>query len=76
VEALAEESENQIEFYDMEAGPNLQFIADLGVSGLPTFLFYKDGGLIGSLAGTNILMDEITAVKNKILKGSGSAWTG
>jgi hypothetical protein len=65
---LAEESETLVSFYNMEAGPNLQFLADLGVSGLPTFLFYKDGGLKGSLAGTNILMDEITAETKKLLE--------
>jgi hypothetical protein len=66
VEALAEESEHQIGFYNMEAGPNLEFLAELGISGLPTFLFYKNGALRDSLAGTNILMDEI-AVETKSL---------
>jgi len=65
---LAEESENQISFYNLEAGPNLKFLADLGVSGLPTFLFYKSGALKGSLAGTNILMDEISAETKKLLE--------
>lgn len=64
---MAEESEDQVSFYNLEPGPNLQFIADLGVSGLPTFLFYKDGEVKGSLAGQNILMDEITAETEKLL---------
>jgi thioredoxin 1 len=64
---LAEESEDRIRFYNMEAGPNLEFLAELDVSGLPTFLFYKDGEVKGSLAGTNILMEEITAETEKIL---------
>jgi len=63
---LAEESEDQVSFYNMEPGPNLQFLADLGVSGLPTFMFYKDGDLKSSLAGSNILMDEITAETKKL----------
>ena len=63
---MAEESENQIDFFNMEAGPNLEFLAELGVSGLPTFLFYKNGALRDSLAGRNILMDEI-AVETKSL---------
>ena len=50
----------------MEPGPNLQFLADLGVSGLPTFMFYKDGDLKSSLAGSNILMDEITTETKKL----------
>ena len=51
----------------MEAGPNLQFLADLDVSGLPTFLFYIDGEVKGSLAGTNILLDEISTETAKLL---------
>ena len=51
----------------MEAGPNLEFLAELDVSGLPTFLFYKDGEMKGSLAGTNILMDEITTEAEKLV---------
>jgi thioredoxin 1 len=65
---LAEESEDQIRFYNMEAGPNLDFLAELDISGLPTFLFYKDGEVMGSLAGTNILMDEITVETEKLLE--------
>ena len=65
---MAEESEERVSFYNMEAGPNLQFLADLGVSGLPTFLFYKDGEEQGSLAGVNILMDEITSEIKKLLE--------
>ena len=63
---MAEESENRIGFYNLEAGPNLEFLVELGVSGLPTFLFYKNGALRDSLAGTNILIDEI-AVETKSL---------
>lgn len=51
----------------MEAGPNLKFLAELDVSGLPTFLFYEDGEEKGLLAGTNILMDEITAETEKLV---------
>ena len=64
---MAEESEGQVNFYNMEAGPNLKFLADLDVSGLPTFLFYKDREVKSLLAGTNILMDEITAETEKLV---------
>lgn len=64
---MAEELEKQISFCNMEAGPNLQFIADLGVSGLPTFLYYMNGELKGSLAGTNILMEEIVSEAKSLL---------
>jgi thioredoxin 1 len=65
---LAEKSEARVSFYNLEAGPNLQFLADLDVSGLPTFLFYKDGEVKSSLAGTNILLDEIIAETAKLLR--------
>ena len=64
---MAEESEDRVSCYNLEAGPNLDFLVKLDVSGLPTFLFYKDGKVKGSLAGTNILMDEITAETEKLL---------
>jgi hypothetical protein len=51
----------------MEAGPNLKFLVELEVSGLPTFLFYKDREVKSLLAGTNILMDEITAETEKLV---------
>ncbi len=66
---MAEESENRIRFFDMKPGPNLKFLADLGVSGLPTFLFYKDGEVKVSLAGTHTRMDEIAAAVEKLLEG-------
>ena len=66
---MAEESEDQVSFYNMEAGPNLKFLAELDVSGLPTFLFYKDREVKSLLAGTNILMDEITAETEKLVRG-------
>lgn len=66
---MAQESEDQVNFYNMEAGPNLKFLAELDVSGLPTFLFYEDGEEKGLLAGTNILMDEITAETEKLVRG-------
>ena len=64
---MAEESEDHVNFYNMEAGPNLKFLVELDVSGLPTFLFYKDREVKSLLAGTNILMDEITAETEKLV---------
>ena len=62
------EFEDRVDFYDMEAGPNLAFLAEAGVSGLPTFLFYKGGEAKGSLAGTNVLPEEIAAEAGKLLE--------
>jgi len=43
----------------MEVGPNREFLAELDVSGLPTFLFYRNGQKKSLLAGANILIEEI-----------------
>jgi len=43
----------------MEIGPNRQLLIELNVSGLPTFLFYKNGQKSSILAGQNIFLDEI-----------------
>ena len=52
----------------MELGPNREYLVELGVSGLPTFLFYKNGQELASLAGRNILMDEIWEHADKLLQ--------
>jgi thioredoxin 1 len=67
VEALAEESEENVRFYAMEVGPNRELLIELGVSGLPTFLFYKDGQEISSLAGVNTRLEEIGEHTRKLL---------
>lgn len=64
---MAQEVETRIRFYKMEPGPNLEFLADLGVSGLPTFLFYTGGDVKVSLAGTHIQMDEIVAAIGELI---------
>lgn len=64
---MAQEVENRIRFYKLEPGPNLEFLADLGVSGLPTFLFYKDGEVKVSLSGTHTRMDELVAAIGELI---------
>ena len=51
----------------MKVGPNRDYLVKLNVSGLPTFLFYKNGQEMGSLAGRNILMEEVMAQTDKLL---------
>lgn len=43
----------------MNAGPNRDFLIELGISGLPSFLFYKNGKMQGLLAGSNTWIEEI-----------------
>jgi thiol:disulfide interchange protein len=49
----------RIDFYNMEIGPNRQLLIELNVSGIPSFLFFKQGQKSSVLAGRNILLDEI-----------------
>ena len=67
VEALADELAGRVNFYRMEIGPNRQLLIELNVSGLPTFLFYKNGQKPGFLAGNNILLNEIKDNSEKLL---------
>ncbi len=59
VEAISEEFAGKADFYRMEVGPNRELLIQLDVSGLPTFLFYKEGRPQSTLAGKNILIEEI-----------------
>ena len=67
VEAFAEELAGRVNFYKMEIGPNRQLLIELNVSGLPTFLFYKNGQKSSFLAGKNIFLDEIKDHSGKLL---------
>ena len=58
---------DRISFYRMEIGPNRQLLIELNVSGLPTFLFFKNGEKSSFLAGKNIFMDEIKDHSEKLL---------
>jgi thiol:disulfide interchange protein len=52
----------------MEIGPNRQLLIELNVSGLPTFLFYKNGQKSSFLAGKNIFLDEIKDHSERLMK--------
>ena len=43
----------------MEAGPNREFLIELDISGLPSFLFFKNGKKKSFLAGSNTRIEEI-----------------
>lgn len=67
VEALADELADRIDFYRMEIVSNQQLLIDLNVSGLPSFLFFKNGQKASVLAGNNIILDEIKDHSEKLL---------
>jgi thioredoxin 1 len=59
VEALAGELADRIRFIKLEIINNQQLLIDLNVSGLPSFLFYKGGQKVSTLAGAHIIITEI-----------------
>jgi hypothetical protein len=59
VEALSSEFAKRVNFYSLEAGPNREFLIELNISGLPSFLFYRKGKKNSFLAGSNTLIEEI-----------------
>jgi thioredoxin-like negative regulator of GroEL len=67
VEAFADELAGRITFYKLEIVPNQQLLIDLNVSGLPSFLFFKNGQKASVLAGSNIFLDEIKDHTDRLL---------
>jgi thioredoxin-like negative regulator of GroEL len=67
VEALADEMSGRVNFYQMAIGPNRELLIELNVSGLPTFLFFRNGRKESFLAGRNIFLDEIKDHSEKLL---------
>jgi thioredoxin 1 len=67
VEAYAEKLVGKVNFFKMEIGPNRELLIELNVSGLPSFLFYKEGQKASFLAGKNIFLDEIKDHSKKLL---------
>jgi thioredoxin 1 len=68
VEAHADAVADEIDFIKMEIVSNQQLLIDLNVSGLPTFLFFKNGQKAGVLAGNNITLAEIERYCTKLLR--------
>lgn len=69
VEGLAGEIEKDLRFYTMEVAPNRELLIELGVSGFPTFLFYRDGQQVSSLAGVHTQLEEIRESAQALLQG-------
>jgi len=58
-EALEKEYEFKVNFCSVSAGQNKDLLKSLNISGLPTFLFYKNGELSGTLVGNNLDREEL-----------------
>ena len=69
VETLArEEYEGKVNFYIVNAGANRKLVDILNVTGVPTFLFYKNGQLFATMAGAHLKKDDIRKKTEELLK--------
>lgn len=66
IEAISEEVKTWAEVVKLDASVEMDLVQSLGVSGLPTFLIYKNGQIVGSIVGAvpkTALMDLLTKAK-------------
>jgi thioredoxin 1 len=60
VEAIAEETKDWADVIKLDASSEMGLVQALGISGLPTFLIYKNGKIVESMVGVvakNTLLD-------------------
>ena len=58
-EALEKEYEFKVNFCSLSAAQNKELLKSLNISGLPTFLFYKNGKLSSILVGNDLDKEEL-----------------
>lgn len=66
IEAIAEETKDWAEVVKLNADDEMDLAQELGVSGLPTFLVYKNGQVVGTHIGAvakTTLIDLMTKSK-------------
>ncbi len=51
VEAIAEQTKTWVDVVKLDASTEMDFVQELGVSGLPTFFAYKDGQIVNQISG-------------------------
>lgn len=64
--AISEETKDWVEVVKLDASVEMDQVQELGVTGLPTFLIYKNGQIVGSNIGAvakNTLMDLLQKAK-------------
>jgi thioredoxin 1 len=60
IEAISVETKDWAEVVKLDASTEMDFVQELNVTALPTFLVYKDGKIVGSAMGAvakNTLLD-------------------
>lgn len=66
--AIAEEyADRGVKVFRMNADENSEFLVRTGVFALPTVLFYREGKLVGRLAGTHSLSTFVKMVTELLL---------
>jgi len=51
LEAISEEEKTTVDVVKLDASVEMELVQELGVTGLPTFLVYKNGKIVGSSVG-------------------------
>lgn len=51
IEAIANESESWVDVVKLDASTEMDFVQELGVSGLPTFFVFKNGQVVAQSSG-------------------------
>jgi thioredoxin 1 len=67
VEGLADKYGKKVKITKVDASKNARFCLSLRVTGLPTYLFYKNGKEMERLTGGDLTIEDIEASVKKIL---------
>jgi len=68
VEKLADQYGAEVKVTKVDASKNARFCLTLRVSGLPTYLFYKNGEEIERLSGGDLTIKDIEASLKKMME--------
>ena len=64
IEALSEDTKAFAEVIKLDASTEMEMVQKLGVSGLPTFLVFKDGQIVGSTVGATSKMNLLKLISS------------
>lgn len=67
IDKISEEIKDWADVVKLDASVDMEFAQELGVSGLPTFLVYKNGQVMDSISGT-ITKDRIMDMLTKFVE--------
>ena len=67
VEGLADKYGDKVKVTKVDASKNARFCLSLRVTGLPTYLFYKDGKEVERISGGDLTIEDVEASVEKML---------